>query len=80
MSTDTKRSGTISNWVWDRGFGFILETNNSVQTKYYLHVSRIISGTAALGAKVLFDVAPKNEGRLASAVNVEILSADKAVV
>ena len=38
MSTDTKRSGTISNWVWDRGFGFILETNNSVQTKYYLHV------------------------------------------
>lgn len=73
MSTDAKHTGTISNWVWDRGFGFILEINNTVQTKYYLHISRVTSGTPALGAKVLFDVAPKNEGRLPSAVNVEIV-------
>jgi len=70
---ETKHIGVINTWLHARGFGFVHSTENGVETKYFLHVSRIIKGTPAFGACVQFDVLPLREGRYASAVDAVIV-------
>jgi hypothetical protein len=54
-----RKSGVIRSWRQERGFGVIRVGSPSSLEKYYLHVSKIRSGTAepAVGMEVYFDVA-----------------------
>lgn len=70
---DTKSFGVLRTWVAARGFGFIsVVDEKGALTKYFLHRSKVISGTPAVGAGVRFEVSPVREGELPSAVAAEI--------
>lgn len=71
-----RKSGTIINWG-TRGFGIIRVGPESSLERYFLHVSKIRSGTAtpAVGMEVIFDVSskPVEDGRLPQAVRADII-------
>jgi cold shock CspA family protein len=59
-----------------KGFGFIVVHNGSrTPPKYYLHISKVISGADAIGVGtwVKFSVCPFIEGTLPSAIDVEVV-------
>lgn len=72
--SETKLVGILQIWT-RKGFGFISvrESDGKPQRKYYLHVSKIISGEARPNATVRFSVDPIIEGSLPSAIDVEVL-------
>lgn len=74
MSTPTKRKGQLCTWLGQRGFGFIAvrESEDREQQKYFLHLSQIVSGKPVVGATCHFLVSPDKEGKLPSAIEVEI--------
>lgn len=70
---DTKQFGVLRSWVAARGFGFIAVVDEKgALAKYFLHRSKVISGTPTVGAGVRFDVSPVREGELPSAIAAEI--------
>jgi cold shock CspA family protein len=68
-----KKHGVIQSLAFGKGYGFIISTEEAIQIKYFLHLSRVIKGSASVGASVQFDVLPVVEGRSPSACNVEVL-------
>jgi cold shock CspA family protein len=75
MDTNTKQHGVLASWS-ERGYGFIVGDGRQ---SYFLHISEIIEGPPIprIGSNVEFIPAPPhNGGRLPSAVNVRILSAE----
>lgn len=64
---ETKR-GTISSWLFSKGFGFVTCDN----VKYFLHISRL-QGAPSVGAIVSFNVLEAKEGRCPSAIDAEIV-------
>jgi cold shock CspA family protein len=76
---DTKKlEGQIYAYMVTKGFGFIIVPNGTrTPPKYYLHISKVISGaeSIAVGVWVRFSVSPFVEGRLPSAMDVEVLAA-----
>jgi cold shock CspA family protein len=86
-----RKIGVIRSWHETRGFGIIRVGDRSSLERYWLHVSRIRSGTATPvpGMTVEFDVsttAPKKDGDLWAAINADIdvesqsAPSDKAVL
>lgn len=70
METQKRLFGTLAMWDEVRGFGFVVERNpNGTRRSWFLHVSRIKSGTPRQGCKVFFDEEPNPRGPLA--VNAE---------
>ena len=67
-----KLQGIISVWLPDRGFGFIVSGQGRDLKKYFVHATRIVSGVPTTGATAIFSVHPIQEGKLPSAVDVEI--------
>ena len=52
---NVKLFGVLKTWNAVRGFGFIrILDAQGIETKYFLHVSKIISGQPAIGAGVYF--------------------------
>jgi len=77
MSQDqNKKVGVLRSWNEARGFGIIKVGPASSLERYFLHVSKIISGTATPepGMRVSFEVSPKpvSEGQLLQAMNADI--------
>jgi len=72
---ETKLEGVLSTWIAGRGFGFIVVTENNLPIKFYLHISRVLTGTPEIGSTVRFNVLPIREGNLPSAVDAEIVKA-----
>jgi hypothetical protein len=72
-----KKRGVLRSWHEDRGFGVVRVGPPSSLEKYFLHVSKIISGTGSptAGMEVLFLVSPTpaTEGKLRAAVEAEII-------
>lgn len=72
-----KHSGVITSWISGRGFGFITEDGQNegvLREKFYCHISRFVKGSSpAIGAHVLFNILPVQEGTKRSAIDVEIL-------
>jgi cold shock CspA family protein len=68
-----KRTGIIVSWLFGKGFGFVLSSENNVQTKFFLHTSRIVKGKPVVGAQVEFQVLPVLEGKSPSAYAAEIV-------
>jgi cold shock CspA family protein len=75
-----RKSGVIRSWRQERGFGVIRVGSPSSLEKYYLHVSKIRSGTAepAVGMEVFFDVAEAlvPDG-LPQAIRVDVIVPDE---
>ena len=76
MSEELKLEGKLSVWIEARNFGFICvnHSDNSVE-RIFLHKSRIVKGTAGVGAIVRFTVNPIQEGERRSAIDAEIVTA-----
>lgn len=70
---ETQHTGRIVSWLFDKGFGFIVNIENGVPGKYYLHVSRIIKGIPTVGASVRFGVLPIKQGPSPTAIDAEIV-------
>ena len=72
-----RKIGVIRSWHEARGFGVIRVGNQSSLERYWLHVSKIRSGTACpvAGMEVEFDISPtppKKDGDLSAAINADI--------
>jgi cold shock CspA family protein len=72
-----KEKGIITAWFPDKGFGFIRSTRPGFTTEFFLHISRIVSGEPMVFAPVLFHILTIQEGKRASAVNVEVGKRDE---
>jgi cold shock CspA family protein len=67
------RSGVVSTFISTSGFGFLLSQNeDGTQEKFYLHITRVKSGTPVPGATVNFDVLPVKEGKCRAAINAVV--------
>jgi cold shock CspA family protein len=66
-----KFEGTVSTFITRRKFGFIIGPAPDF-TRVFFHASNIVSGRPYVGAKVLYDINPVQEGLNPSAINVEI--------
>lgn len=79
MNTEKKR-GVLRSWHESRGFGVVRVGPPSSLEKYFLHVSRIVAGTACptVGMEVLFFVSkkPTAQGQLPAAEDAEIILND----
>jgi cold shock CspA family protein len=68
--------GVVVSWNAQRAFGLIRVGDPSSLERYFLHVSKIRSGTATPkpGMRVSFEVSPKpvKEGQLLQAMNADI--------
>jgi cold shock CspA family protein len=73
MTVD-KLQGIISMYLPDRGFGFLIVGQGKDIKKYFFHITRVVSGVPAIGAIATFSVHPIQEGKLPSAVDVEVQS------
>lgn len=77
MQNPEKKRGVLRSWHEDRGFGIIRVGPPSSLEKYFLHVSRIVSGTASptAGMEVLFLVSQKTptQGQLRAAEEADII-------
>jgi hypothetical protein len=77
LNQQLKKRGVLRSWHEDRGFGVVRVGPPSSLEKYFLHVSKIISGTGSptAGMEVLFLVssAPATEGKLRAAIDAEII-------
>jgi len=75
MNGDEK-VGVINNWNDPRGFGIVRVGDRCSLERYFLHISRIKSGTAmpTAGMTVRFKVSPKApaEGQLPAAIEAHI--------
>ena len=84
MQSQQKKRGVLRSWNAKRGFGIIRVGDEPSLERYFLHFSRIISGTAApvTGMTVFFNVSSKTvaEGQLpmASEVDIDITSLSPA--
>jgi cold shock CspA family protein len=58
--------GKISVWISSRNFGFVVTDTE----RFFMHRSKIKSGTPIVGRKVEFDVNPIIEGPTRAAINV----------
>jgi cold shock CspA family protein len=71
-----RKIGVIQNWT-KRGFGIVRVGPESSLERYFLHVSKIRSGTATpvAGMEVVFDVSdrPVQEGNLPAALRADII-------
>jgi cold shock CspA family protein len=71
-----RKRGTLISWKDERGFGIIRVGSKDSLERYFLHVSKIKSGTGSPtpGMLVNFRVseAPVQEGQLAQAVDVHV--------
>lgn len=71
-----RKIGVVQNWG-DRGFGILRVGPESSLERYFLHVSKIRSGTATpvAGMTVIFDVSdkPVQEGQLPMAIRADII-------
>ena len=72
---ETKLEGVISTWIAGRGFGFIVVNVNNQPAKFYLHITRVLSGVPEVGKKGRFGVLSVKEGNLPSAIEAEIVEA-----
>jgi hypothetical protein len=77
QNPEVKKRGVLRSWHEDRGFGIVRVGPPSSLEKYFLHVSKIISGTASpiVGMEILFLVSPKPaiEGQLRAAIEAEVV-------
>jgi cold shock CspA family protein len=75
MSQEIK-VGVVSSWNGQKAFGVIRVGPPSSLERYFLHVSKIRSGTATPepGMRVSFEVSPKpvSEGQLSQAMRADI--------
>jgi len=73
---DEKKVGVLHHWNDGRGFGIVRVGDRSSLERYFLHVSKIKSGTATpeRGMAVRFRVStkPPAEGQLPQAVDADI--------
>lgn len=73
---DEKKVGVLHHWNDARGFGIVRVGDRSSLERYFLHVSKIKSGTATpeRGMVVRFRVStkPPAEGQLPQAVDADI--------
>jgi hypothetical protein len=71
-----RKVGTLISWKDDRGFGIVRVGPKESLERYYLHVSKIKSGTGSPTPGMLLDFrvsdAPAQEGKLAQAIDVHI--------
>ena len=70
---EEKLEGVLSTWIAGRGFGFIVVVANNQPVKFYLHISKVVSGIPQVGSRVRFNVLAIREGNLPSAIDAEIL-------
>jgi cold shock CspA family protein len=72
---ESKLTGVLYVYFLKKGFGFISTTDDAgVPTgKYFMYHESVISGTPSAGKTVKFSVNPVKEGRLPSAVAVEVV-------
>ena len=72
-----KKVGVLRSWNEARGFGIIKVGPASSLERYFLHVSKIVSGTAspAPGMTVHFKVSetPPKEGQLQQAIDADVI-------
>jgi hypothetical protein len=74
MDTNTKLQCFIRVFIDAQRFGFIdVPDKTRAPQSYFLHGSKIISGSPEVGAAVLFNVNPVMDGKLPSAIDVEIV-------
>jgi cold shock CspA family protein len=69
--------GKLSVWVGHRNFGFITRVAGSVSERYFLHKTRIESGTPRVGARVQFNVLDVQEGENPCAIEAVIEGGSK---
>jgi hypothetical protein len=77
-----RKTGIIINWG-SRGFGIVRVGLESSLERYFLHVSKIRSGTATpvAGMEVVFSVSDKTvqEGQLPMAIKADIIVPDESI-
>jgi cold shock CspA family protein len=79
-----RKVGLLRSWNEARGFGIVRVGPPSSLERYFLHISRIRTGTAtpAVNAIVHFDVSTKlvEDGKLQQAINADITDVQTAQV
>ena len=71
-SNARERTGTITRWVKNRGFGYITCGSGSEREEFFLHFSEL-TGEPQYQATVQFDVDPVKQGRFRTAINAVIV-------
>jgi cold shock CspA family protein len=73
MNHNKKLFGVIRKWDAVRGFGFILVFNSDKSTtSWFLHASKIQSGTPQIGAGVHFKPGVYQKGTATPAIDAEV--------
>jgi cold shock CspA family protein len=73
MSQNKKMFGVLRKWDAVRGFGFIVVINaDKSTTSWFLHTSKIQSGTPQIGAGAQFNPGVYEKGTATPAIDVEI--------
>jgi hypothetical protein len=67
-----KEVATICVWLPEKAFGFASRGIGKSFQKFFFHKNDIISGTPAVGLKILFDADPIMVGPQPNARNVEV--------
>jgi len=68
--SSNKKTGVLNAWFPDRAFGFVHENVNGTLQVYFFHISALLSGVPATGAKVKFNVGKNQKGLTATDVEV----------